>query len=131
MLVQEAVQEHAAAAAREAAETFNAGEVIIHHVANSSVGEPLIHLPRILGIDFSVTKHVLMLWLVAAMLFAVITWVVRRYLKQDRLIPSGLMNGLEAVVEFVRDDIIMRRESLKRRAGHDDNVVIVKTAQSA
>src|SRR6266851_7368182 len=104
MLVQEAVQEHAAAAAREAAETFNAGEVIIHHVANSS--EPLIQLPKILGIDFSVTKHVLMLWLVAAMLFAVITWVVRRYLKQDRLIPSGLMNGLEALVEFVRDDIV-------------------------
>jgi len=104
MLVQEAVQEHAAAAAREAAETFNAGEVIIHHVANSS--EPLIQLPKILGIDFSVTKHVLMLWLVAAMLFAVITWVVRRYLKQDRLIPSGFMNGLEAVVEFVRDEIV-------------------------
>jgi F-type H+-transporting ATPase subunit a len=98
------VQEHAAAAARETAETFNAGEVIIHHVANSS--EPLIQLPKILGIDFSVTKHVLMLWLVAAMLFVVITWVVRRYLKQDRLIPSGFMNGLEAVVEFVRDEIV-------------------------
>ena len=104
MLVQEAVQEHAAAAAHGGAEKFNAGEVIIHHVANSS--EPLIQLPKILGIDFSVTKHVLMLWLVAAMLFVVITWVVRRYLKQDRLIPSGLMNGLEAVVEFVRDEIV-------------------------
>ena len=106
MLVQEAVQEHAPAAARGAAEKFNAGEVIIHHVANSSVDEPLFHLPKILGIDFSVTKHVLMLWLVAATLFVVITWVVRRYLKQDRLIPSGFMNGLEAVVEFVRDDIV-------------------------
>src|SRR5712691_1072431 len=106
MLIQEAVQEHAAAAAHGAAEKFNAGEVIIHHVANSSVGEPLIHLPKILGIDFSVTKHVLMLWLVAATLFVVVTWVVRRYLKQDRLIPSGFMNGLEAVVEFVRDDIV-------------------------
>jgi F-type H+-transporting ATPase subunit a len=105
MLVQEA-QEHAAAAAHGAAEKFNAGEVIIHHVANSSVGEPLIHLPKILGIDFSVTKHVLMLWLVAATLFVVVTSVVRRYLKQDRLIPSGFMNGLEAVVEFVRDDIV-------------------------
>ena len=106
MLVQEAVQEHAAAAAHGGAEKFNAGEVIIHHVANSSVGEPLIHLPRILGIDFSVTKHVLMLWLVAATLFVVVTRVVRRYLKQDRLIPSGFMNGLEAVVEFVRDEIV-------------------------
>src|SRR5712692_8927858 len=106
MLVQEQVQEHAAAAAHGGAEKFNAGEVIIHHVANSSVGEPLIHLPKILGIDFSVTKHVLMLWLVAATLFVVVTWVVRRYLKQDRLIPSGFMNGLEAVVEFIRDSVV-------------------------
>jgi len=30
---------------------------------------------------------------------------VRRYLKQERLIPSGFMNALEFVVEFVRDDI--------------------------
>jgi F-type H+-transporting ATPase subunit a len=108
MLVQE-VQEHGAAAAEAAhgvAEKFDAGEVIIHHVANSPISEPLIHLPPILGIDFSVTKHVLMLWLVAATLFLVVTWIVRRYLKQDRLIPTGAMNGLEAMVEFVRDEIV-------------------------
>jgi F-type H+-transporting ATPase subunit a len=106
MFVQEAVQEHAAEAAHGAAEKFNAGETIIHHVANSSHEDALIQLPKVFGIDFSVTKHVFMLWLVAATLFVVITWVVRRYLKQDRLIPSGLMNGLEAVVEFVRDQIV-------------------------
>jgi F-type H+-transporting ATPase subunit a len=108
MLVQE-VQQHGAAAAEAAhgaAEKFDAGEVIIHHVANSPIGEPLIHLPRILGIDFSVTKHVLMLWLVAATVFLVVSWMVRRYLKQDRLIPTGAMNGLEAMVEFVRDEIV-------------------------
>ena len=71
------VQEHAAAAAHEAAEKFNAGEVIIHHVANSSHEEPLFRLPTILGIDFSVTKHVFMLWVVAATLFVVITCSVR------------------------------------------------------
>jgi F-type H+-transporting ATPase subunit a len=106
MFVQEAVQEHAAEAAHGAAEKFNAGETIIHHVANSSHDDALIHLPTLFGIDFSVTKHVFMLWLVAATVFVVITWTVRRYLKQDRLIPSGFMNGLEAVVEFVRDDIV-------------------------
>jgi F-type H+-transporting ATPase subunit a len=105
MLVQDA-QEHAAAAAHGAAEKFNAGEVIIHHVANSSHEDPLIHLPTLWGIDFSVTKHVFMLWLVAAIVFAVITWSVRRYLKQDRLIPTGLMNGIEAIVEFIRDEIV-------------------------
>jgi F-type H+-transporting ATPase subunit a len=102
----EIAQEHAAAAVEGHAGKFDAGETIIHHVANSSINEPLVHLPKILGIDFSVTKHVLMLWLVAAALFVVVTWAVRRYLKQDRLIPSGFMNGLEMVVEFVRDEIV-------------------------
>src|SRR6185295_1211035 len=106
MFVQEALQEHAQEAAHGAAEKFNAGETIIHHVANSSHEDALIHLPKVLGIDFSVTKHVFMLWLVAATVFVVITWVVRRYLRQDRLIPTGLMNGLEAAVEFIRDDIV-------------------------
>ena len=46
---------------------FNAGETIINHVSNSSLEHPLIHLPTIAGIDFSVTKHVFMLWLVAAL----------------------------------------------------------------
>jgi F-type H+-transporting ATPase subunit a len=89
-----------------AAETFNAGEVIIEHVSNSPIDHPLIHLPTIFGIDFSVTKHVFMLWVVAALVFLVVTTTVRRYLRQDRLVPSGFMNALEIIVEFVRDGIV-------------------------
>jgi F-type H+-transporting ATPase subunit a len=100
-MIQEPQQlEHAAGAA---AEKFNAGKVIIEHVSNGE--HPIIHLPRVMGIDFSVTKHVFMLWLVAAIVFVVVTWAVRRYLKQDRLIPTGFMNALEFIVEFIRDDI--------------------------
>ena len=95
------------AAAEGAAEGFNAGEVIIEHVSNSSLAHPLIRLPHVLGIDFSVTKHVFMLWVVAAVLFLGITWIVRRYLRQDRLIPSGLMAVLEIAVEFIRDTIVL------------------------
>ena len=74
-------QEHATQAAHGAAqaashggghaasEGFNAGETIINHVSNSSLDHPLIHLPTIAGIDLSVTKHVFMLWLVAAVVF--------------------------------------------------------------
>jgi F-type H+-transporting ATPase subunit a len=87
-------------------EKFNAGETIIEHVSNSGHDHPLIHLPRILGIDFSVTKHVLMLWLVAAFVFLIVTAAVQRYLKQDRPVPTGFMNALEAIVTFVRDDIV-------------------------
>src|SRR5262249_56010032 len=100
MGVEEGIQEDAG----EAAGKFDAGKTIIEHVSNSE--HPLIHLPRIMGIDFSVTKHVLMLWLVAVLVFVVVTVTVRRYLKQDRLVPSGFMNALEAVVEFTRDTIV-------------------------
>ena len=47
--------------------------MIIEHVSNSGLDHPLIHLPTIGGIDFSVTKHVFMLWLVAATVFVVVT----------------------------------------------------------
>lgn len=103
MQIEAQVQEHAAEAASEG---FNAGEVIIEHVANSPIDHPLIHLPTIAGIDFSVTKHVFMLWVVAALVFFVVTTAVRRYLRQDRLVPSGFMNALESVVEFMRDTVV-------------------------
>jgi F-type H+-transporting ATPase subunit a len=82
---------------------FNPGEVIIEHVANSSLDHPIFELPTVLGINFSVTKHVLMLWIVAVLLFVLITWSTRKYLKQDRPIPTGFMNALEAVVQFISD----------------------------
>ena len=98
------IQEPAAAPAHE---KFDPGDTIIEHVSNSSHADPLIRLPSLFGIDFSVTKHVFMLWFVAAIVFLIVTIAVRRYLRQDRLVPSGFMNGLEAVVEFVRDSIVL------------------------
>jgi F-type H+-transporting ATPase subunit a len=93
-------------AAGHAAAPFDAGKTIIEHVSNSPLSEPLIHLPPVFGIDLSVTKHVMMLWLVAATIFVVVTFSVRRYLRQDRQIPSGFMNALEAIVDFIRESIV-------------------------
>ena len=93
-------------AGHAASEGFNAGETIINHVSNSSLDHPLIHLPTIGGIDFSVTKHVFMLWLVATFVFLIVTTVVRLYLRSGRSVPTGFMNGLEAVVMYVRDEIV-------------------------
>ena len=50
---------------------------------------------------------------------------------RDGTISSDGLDTFKLGYEFVRDEIGMRRESLKRQAGHDDNVVIVKAAQSA
>ncbi len=88
-------------------EGFDAGEVIIGHVSNTSVHHPIIELPTLFGINFSVTKHVLMLWIAAGLLFVLVTWATRKYLKQERPIPSGFMNALEAIVEFIRDSIVL------------------------
>ena len=94
-------------AAEHAAEGFDAGEVIISHVANGSLEHPILHLPPLFGIDFSITKHVFMLLLVATFVFLLITLTVRRYLRQDRMIPAGFMNALEFVVVFIRDSIVL------------------------
>jgi F-type H+-transporting ATPase subunit a len=35
-----------------------------------------------------------------------VTVTVRRYVRQDRLVPTGFMNALESVVEFIRDSVV-------------------------
>ena len=99
--------EHVEHAAEHAEEGFNAGEVIIEHVANSPPDHPIIHLPSVLGVDLSVTKHVLMLWIVAAVVGVVVTVSTRRHLKQPHPIPVGLVIGLEWLVQFIRDGIVL------------------------
>jgi F-type H+-transporting ATPase subunit a len=100
-------QPHTVEAAHEAAEkSTNIGQTIVEHVSNSSLEHPLIHLPTIAGIDMSVTKHVLMLWIVAGLILLIVTVAVRRYLRQERLVPSGFMNALEFFVVYTRDEIV-------------------------
>jgi TRAP-type uncharacterized transport system substrate-binding protein len=50
---------------------------------------------------------------------------------RDGTISGDGLETFKLGYEFVRDEIGMRREHLKRHAPHDDNVVSVKTAQSA
>jgi hypothetical protein len=50
---------------------------------------------------------------------------------RDGTISSDGLDTFKLGYELVRDEIGMRRESLKRHTGHDDRVVVVKTAQSA
>lgn len=94
-------------AAQAAEGKFNAADAIIGHVANTGLDHPIIHIPPVFGIDFSVTKHVFMVWMVALVVFVVVTTLVRRYLASGRLVPTGPMNALEAGVEFIRDSIVL------------------------
>jgi F-type H+-transporting ATPase subunit a len=102
-----ALQEHLQEHASEAGEKFDAGKTIIEHVSNSGLDHPLIHLPKIAGIDFSVTKHVLMLWLVSGFVFLVLAWTARRYAGQRAGVPTRFGAAIEFVVEWIRDSIVL------------------------
>jgi F-type H+-transporting ATPase subunit a len=76
----------------------------IGHVANGD--HPLLHLPPIFGIDFSISKHVFMLLLVGAGLCVVVPAIVRGSIRSGRLVPTGAANALEIVVLWVRDSLV-------------------------
>ena len=82
------------------------GPNIIHHVSNSDLSHPIISIPTFLGIDFSVTKHVFMLWLVAVLVGISIIVPVRRFLASSLEVPKGWVNAVEAIVQFIRDTIV-------------------------
>lgn len=99
----------AVAAAAESAHGGEGTGFIIEHVVNSDtlhlpfVGH--VHLPhlKLFGIDMSITKHVVMMWAAALIVFLLLL-SLRRH-RNRGMVPSGLSNALEAMVAFVRDDI--------------------------
>ncbi|MFQ6607207.1 MAG: F0F1 ATP synthase subunit A [Fidelibacterota bacterium] len=80
------------------------GGVILHHVSNS---EALIPLPSVLGIDFSITKHVIMLWIAALVVFTLFYLGTRIYRREKYPVPSGLSNALESLVNFIRTQVVI------------------------
>ena len=86
------------------------GPNIISHVSNTFTPDPekfhpIYKIPKIMGIDFSVTKHVFMLWLVAILVSIAVIVPVRKFLSSGKPVPSGWMNAIEAIVKFIRDSI--------------------------
>ena len=82
----------------EHASEANIGEVILHHVLDTKI----LNI-KFLGIDFSITKHVLMMWIAAAL----VVFVFRYAFREQRTIPSGTANLLEAIIVFLRDEVIL------------------------
>ncbi len=70
----------------------------LEHVLDKVV----IHLPTVMGVDLSITYHTMTMWAATALLLIVLPWVFGK----RRMIPSGLGNALEAIVVFLREDII-------------------------
>src|SRR5215510_646874 len=89
---------YAAAQGGEHGAEANIGDVILHHVLDAKI------IPiKIFGIDFSITKHVLMMWIAAALIILIFRYVFR----EQRTVPSGAANLLEAIVVFLRDEVTL------------------------
>jgi F-type H+-transporting ATPase subunit a len=89
---------YAASQSGEHGAESNIGDVILHHVLDTTILDI-----RILGINLSITKHVLMMWIAAALLIIIFRFAFRA----PRLIPSGVANLLEAIIVFLRDEVIL------------------------
>lgn len=82
---------------------------IVHHVldAREISLEPFgsIHLPQIhlWGMDISITKHVVFMWIAVLLLIVTFVKVSKSYKKS--LIPRGVTNLTETLILFVRDEI--------------------------
>lgn len=96
---------------------FDLGEMLAHHILNSSTYElPLVGAVQLphwdpvaiagLQVDLSPTKHVVLLLLAAAITCVTILAASRTVVAQgvDRA-PKGLANAIEAIVVFLRDDL--------------------------
>ena len=82
---------------------------IMHHILDSYEYEfapfgsiTLPHL-ELFGLDISITKNVLFIWIVAFLLIVTFRFVARSYKKS--LVPHGISNLFEVLVVFVRDEI--------------------------
>ena len=88
---------------------------LLHHVQDAhEVDTPfgVLHLPHIpafqvagLTIDLSITKHVVFMWLAAAVLCAIVIFIAAR--SRRRIVPRGLRNLVEVLIVFVRDEIVI------------------------
>ena len=71
-----------------------------HHWVDGRISLP--QFEPIFGIDFSITKHVLMMWVASALLILLLTLAFRR----PRAVPFGLANFFEAIVLYIRDEVV-------------------------
>jgi F-type H+-transporting ATPase subunit a len=89
-----------------AAEAGEKKDYIMEHILDGpDLHSPFghIHLPHleVYGIDISITRHVFMMWLAAAILIVAFYASTRR----RGLVPSGFANVIEALVVFIRDEV--------------------------
>ena len=76
-----------------------------HHIFDGKVPLPQFPAFELFGIpiDLSITRHVAMMWIAGTLLIALLLIAFRH----ARLVPSGLANFFEAIVVFIRDEVVL------------------------
>jgi F-type H+-transporting ATPase subunit a len=113
-MLTETPQETAHDAAAAGGEAYDAGAEIVGHILDhdsfhvmKGVDIPLPHfaevqLPVLGAVDFSITKHVAMMW-IAAVVIAFLAWLAVR--RRNDAVPRGWRNAFEVLIVFIRDEI--------------------------
>jgi F-type H+-transporting ATPase subunit a len=81
------------------------GSIILHHVTND-LSYKFIDL-HVFGYDISITKHVIMLWIAAALTVSLAIYGTRRYRKNENSQPKGISHLYEILINFIRNDIVI------------------------
>jgi F-type H+-transporting ATPase subunit a len=83
---------------------------ILHHILDGKELDfspfSMIPLPHInlFGIDLSITRHLVFMWIAAVIMIIVLRKVANSYKKS--YVPKGLTNAVETLILFVRDEIV-------------------------
>ena len=72
-------------------------EFIMGHVLDHVVYEFYVF-----GLDLSITKHVIMMWIASAFLIVTLTAAFRK----PKMVPHGIANFFESIIVFLEDDIL-------------------------
>ena len=80
------------------------GGIILHHVTND-LNHTFLNL-SLLGVNISITKHVVMIWIAAVVTVGLAIWGTRRYRKDINSLPKGISHIFEILVNFIREDIV-------------------------
>ncbi len=70
-----------------------------HHLLLGKVELPQFEL---FGIDMSITRHIVMMWVASALLIGLLLSAFRK----PNTVPSGVANFFEAIAAFLRDEVV-------------------------
>ena len=81
------------------------GDTILEHVVNNT--HQTLFALNIFGVDMSISKHVVMLWVVALTAIILSLYSTRIYRKNISSKPKGISHLFEILLEFIKSDIVI------------------------